>query len=391
MSAHARLLDARVARRPGVRLTPNTASFVVRDATPADNADLIALSAACAMSGDIGLRIDRRPDFFALNRLEGQRWQVGVAELAGRVVGCIAISERRAFVNGVETLTAYVGDFKVHPDHRDTRIADALSHYGERACADLPAAAPVMITVLAGNRAMERRLSGPRGVPAFRKLATVRTHSIPILWHRRIAAGGTLLIETARWSDLNEMLRLWNKVAPQRQLAPVFTATSMAEWIRGAPGLDISSYRLARSVNGELLGFFAVWDQRAFKQLSVVGYSRRMSVARAAFNALAPAVSAERLPRRGEPLPCVSAANICVLESRPDVLRALVLAAYNDLRGRQYSFMNIGLDRRDPLGTSLDGLLAQPTDVNAYVMTTRRGVMPELLDGRTLHYEIALV
>ena len=81
MSAHARLLDARVAHRPGVRLAPDTAGFVVRDATPADNADLIALSAACAMSGDIGLRIDRRPDFFALNRLEGQRWQVGVAEL----------------------------------------------------------------------------------------------------------------------------------------------------------------------------------------------------------------------------------------------------------------------------------------------------------------------
>jgi hypothetical protein len=391
MSAQTEVLDTGVGHRPRVGLAPNTSGFVVRDATPADNADLIALSAACAMSGDIELRIDRRPDFFALNRLEGQRWQVGVAELTGRVVGCIAISERRAFVNGVETLTAYVGDFKVHPDHRDTRIADALSHYGERACAHLPPATPVMITVLAGNRAMERRLSGPRGVPAFRKLATVRTHSIPILWRRHVESQGTPMIEAARWSDLDQMVRLWGKVAPHRQLAPAFTATSMAEWIRGAPGLDISSYRLARSLNGELLGFFAIWDQRAFKQLSVVGYSRRMNVARAAFNTVAPTVGAERLPRRGEPLACVTAANICVLESRPDVLRALVVAAYNDLRGRRYSFMNIGLDRRDPLGTSLDGLFAQPTDVNAYVMTTRRGVTPELLDGRTLHYEIALV
>lgn len=391
MTALTQLVDDRATPRTGIRLSEDAPGFVIRDATPADNADLIALSAACAMTGDIGLRIDRRPDFFALNRLEGQRWQVGVAEALGRVVGCIAISERRAFVNGVETPTAYVGDFKVHPDHRDTRIADALSHYGERACADLPAAAPVMITVLAGNRAMERRLSGPRGVPAFRKLAGVRTHSIPILWQRRADVRGRLLVETARWSDLNEMVRLWRKVAPHRQLAPAFTATSMAGWIQAAPGLDISSYRLARSVNGELLGFFAVWDQCAFKQLSVVGYSRRMSVARAAFNALVPVVGAERLPRRGKPLECVTAANICVMESRPDVLRALVIAAYNDLRGRKYSFMNIGLDLRDPLGASLDGLLAQPTDVNAYVMTTRRGVMPELLDSRTLHYEIALV
>jgi hypothetical protein len=46
---------------------------------------------------------------------------------------------------------------------------------------------------------------------------------------------------------------------------------------------------------------------------------------------------------------------------------------------------------RDPLSAALDGLLAQPTDVNAYVMTTRRGVFPELLDTRPLHYEIGLV
>jgi hypothetical protein len=45
----------------------------------------------------------------------------------------------------------------------------------------------------------------------------------------------------------------------------------------------------------------------------------------------------------------------------------------------------------DPLSSALAGLFAQPTDVNAYVMAQRSGVAPELLDGRPLHYEIALV
>ena len=52
-----------------------------------------------------------------------------------------------------------------------------------------------------------------------------------------------------------------------------------ADWIQKAPGLDISSYRLARTARGELVGFLAVWDQRSFKQLTVVGYSRRMNAA----------------------------------------------------------------------------------------------------------------
>ena len=366
------------------------AAFTIRDGTVEDNEQLIELSAACAMVGEMSLRVDRGPDFFALNRLEGDRWQLGVAEVAGRVVGCIAFSERRAFVNGCESRTGYVGDFKVHPHFRNTKIADALSHYGERACAQLPPAAPVMITVLAGNKAMERRLAGPRGVPAFRRVATIRTHSIPILW-RRGTRPPRIKVEPARWGDLDRMVKLWNEVAPRRQLAPVISADSLAQWIQSAPGLDISSFRLARSTNGEILGFLAPWDQRSFKQLTVVGYSRRMNIARIAFNSAATILGAELLPKTGAALSCVTTTHICVPEDRVDVLRALLLSAYDELRRSRCSFLNVGLDVRDPLTAAIDGLFAQPTDVNAYVLTTRRGVLPELLDNRPLHYEIALV
>lgn len=365
--------------------------FTIREATLDDNEQLIAVAAACSMVGDIRVRVDRGPDFFALNRLEGERWRLGVAESAGRVVGCVAVSERSAFVNGREMRTGYVGDLKVHPDYRDTRIADALSHYAERGCADLPAAAPVMITVLAGNRPMERRLSGPRGVSAFRRIGTIRTHSIPILWRRATVQAGSVQIERARWSDLDQMVKLWGKVAPMRQLAPAFNADRLAQWIRSAPGFDIDSYRIARSASGEMLGFLGVWDQRSFKQLTVVGYSRRMNTARAAFNALATVIGAQRMPRQGLPLNCVTAAHPCVAPDRPDILRALLTSTYNDLRATDCSIMNVGLDTREPLSAALEGFLAQPTDVNAYVVTTRRGVLPEFLDARPLHYEIALV
>jgi hypothetical protein len=365
--------------------------FAIRDAAPADNQQLIALAAACSMAGDISLRIDRGPDFFALNRLEGQRWRVGIAERAGMIVGCVAISERLAFVNGRERRTGYVGDLKVHPAHRDTRIADELSRYAERVCELLPPTAPVMITVLAGNRAMERRLPGPRGVPVLRRIGTIRTHSIPILWRRRVNNPGSMSVVSARWTDIDEMAALWSRVAPLRQLAPVLSATAMADWILAAPGLDISSYRLARSSSGELLGFLAVWDQRVFKQLNVVAYSSRMKAARWAFNLLAPIVGGERMPRTGSPLNCVSIAHICVPADKPQVLRALVTSAYNELRHSGCSFMNLGLDRRDPLSPAMTGLLAQPTDVNAYIVATRSGVVPERLDERPLHNEIALV
>src|SRR5687767_7983362 len=92
------------------------ASFTVRDAKPSDNAGLVALTQACSMSGDIELRMDRSPDFFALNRLEGSRWRLAVAEREGEVVGCICFSERECYLNRKVQRTGYVGDLKVHPN-----------------------------------------------------------------------------------------------------------------------------------------------------------------------------------------------------------------------------------------------------------------------------------
>jgi hypothetical protein len=368
--------------------------FVVRDVRSTDNAGLIELASSCAMTGDLTLRIDRSPDFLALNRLEGDRWRVAVAERGGRIVGCVAFSERTVFVNGLRTRTGYIGDLKVHPDYRCTTIADALSMWAGEACDTLPPRSPVLITVLAGNRAMERRLSGPRGVPRFNKIATVRTHSISVLWKRgRSSRWGANAIETtpAAWTDVPEMAELWNRVARKRQLAPAMTTKTLAAWIKRAPGLDISRYLLARSRSGELLGFMAVWDQRSFKQLTVLGYSPRMAVAKKLFNFLAAIIGAKPLPPAGSPLGCATIVHLCVPADRPRVLRALLIDAYNQLRHTDCSIMNLGLDVEDPLAAALRGMFAQPTDVNAYLMAERSGVSPEVLDGRPLHYEIALV
>ena len=131
----------------------------VRDATDADNAALIGLAAACTMQGHIALRVERGPEFFALNRLEGEAWRVGVAtNAAGHVLGCVAIARRLAYVNGSERPIAYVSDLKVHPTARGSGAADLLTQYACETAAELcGASAPLLATILAGNAAMENR------------------------------------------------------------------------------------------------------------------------------------------------------------------------------------------------------------------------------------------
>jgi hypothetical protein len=87
----------------------------------------------------------------------------------------------------------------------------------------------------------------------------------------------------------------------------------------------------------------------------------------------------------------VSALHLCVPADSPAVLRALLLAAHDALRGRGWAFFTLGLDARDPLRLALRGLWAQPTVVRAYVTTPAGCYAGPRLDSLPLHHEVALV
>lgn len=363
----------------------------VRDASEADNGALVALAEFCPMRGDITMCVDRAPDFFALARLEGERWRVGVAKDGGRVIGCVAASERHAYVNGAATRTAYVGDLKVHPAHRGSFAADALEEFAREACRGHGGDDVLTLaTVLGGNGTMERRADGRRGLPTLTRFATLDVHAIPLLWRRPERVAG-LRVDAAREEDLYEMGALWNHVAPKRQLAPVLGAARLRAWIDGAPGLAIDDYLVARRSDGRIAGFLALWDQYFIKQLRVLGYSPRLALVRTALNAVAPIAGTPRLPAAGHVLPSLAALHCCVPGDEPEVLRALLLHGYAARRGRGYLFLTLALDRRDPLRVALRGLLAQPTAVGAYVTTPAGLYAGAPLDARPLHFESSLV
>lgn len=370
------------------------ATGLVRLASESDNVALIDLAAACPMEGDLSLRIDRAPDFFALNRLEGDQWKVAVVDgPAGDPVACVATAERRAWMHGRPVTMIYAGDLKVHPDFRDTRTADALERFvADTARETAGDRTPVLLTVLAGNAAMERRAPGPRGLPRLHRFATLHSFSIPLLWRRPVDGALDLHVQRATADDLEEMAALWSTIAPMRQFSRVLDAEGLARWVGGAaPGLEIDDYLLARDRRGTLLGFVGMWDQRALKTLRVLRYSPTLSMLRGLVTVVAPFVGAAAPPEIGAPLHYATAVHLCVPLDRADVLRALVLATYDQMRGSDRVFMNVTLDAREPIVAALRGLLATPTAIHAYATTPRGAWDGPALDDRPLHFETALV
>ncbi len=106
---------------------------------------------------------------------------------------------------------------------------------------------------------------------------------------------------------------------------------------------------------------------------------------------VAPLVGAAAPPEIGAPLHYANAVHLCVPVDRADVLRTLVLGAYDRLRGSDRVFMNVALDAREPIVAALRGLLATPTAIHAYATMPRGAWEGPALDDRPLHFETALV
>jgi GNAT superfamily N-acetyltransferase len=386
------LLQRRIAVcrvRPAPAVGPS-GSVRVREARAADNAALLRLAAGCPMEGDLTLCIERAPDFFALTHVEGDRTRLRVAESPGGLVGCVALAERTSHLDGRPARTLYAGDLKVAAPWRGQGVADALvADICELACRRGDAETPVLLTVLAGNHNMERRLDGPRGLPPLTRLATVRSLALPAL--RRRQRVEPWRIRAARPADVEAMLALWGRVAPQRQFAPVhWTPEAFVRRSESLPGFGLSAYRLAHDGAGRLQGFLGVWEQSSLKQLRVVADSPRLARSRRALQLLGPVLGLPPLPHAGQILRCATVFGLCVPSDQPGVLHALLRRALHELRAAGIGVLNLALDVRDPLLAGSRGLFAQPTLIHAYVCRPAGRWQGAPLDGRPLHLETAL-
>jgi len=190
-------------------------------------------------------------------------------------------------------------------------------------------------------------------------------------------------------NDLEQMSVAWRRYAVRRQFASVMDTAALDRWMHEAPGLRIDDYLLALDRQGRVRGFLGIWDQRAFKQLRVVGYSRRLAWTRRALTSLAWMAGAAPLPLPGEVLPALATVHACADD--PGILRAVLLEAYRRHRGGRHAFLTIGLDGRDPLWAATSGLLAQTTLVHAYVTTPRGSADLAAYHDAPVHHEMALV
>jgi hypothetical protein len=179
----------------------------------------------------------------------------------------------------------------------------------------------------------------------FQPVAEFQTLAIS-LGRVRAASQGQYQISFANSGMEGELAKFLRHYGPRRQFFPVLTERSIRDLT--SLGLRVEDFCVARR-KGQIVGGAALWDQTAYKQTVVQGYSGWLKAAVPFYNIGAPWIGCPALPRPGSKLRGVYGAFVCVAEDGTDAFAGILRELYNRAISRGFHYLLVGLDARDPL------------------------------------------
>lgn len=325
--------------------------FHYRLATPADDAAIRQLLAAHPVPGHITLGYEREPDYFLGCGTMGSFWQVLVAshEATGELAGLACRATRPMWINGEVQEVGYLSQLRVAERFRGHWLVVRGFHMFRTLHEDGRVSAYLATIIEENDEARGLLVERPRRtMPAFREREQLLTLALLLRRSRRPpSAPDGLRIERGSAETLGEIVAFLRRQGAQRQFFPVYEEKDFG----GSPltrGFAVEDFLVARR-GVQIVGTLGLWDQLAYKQTVVRGYSGGLRAARPMLNGALRLIGASPLPDPGQPLRFVYASFLAIAQDDPVVFRTLLRHGYHLASERGYSFLMVGLVARDPL------------------------------------------
>jgi len=366
---------------------------VVALATRADEPEVRRLLRENPMAGRVRVSLEREPDAFLAAAVEGRPHHTVVARetASGRLVGMGHRAVMDVYANGVPARVGYLSQLRVDGAYRGRRRLLARG-YDLLAAQRGPDEEPFDLTsIMADNEPALRLLgAGVPGLPTYRPLG--RFVTLVISTWRAPRWDGRPPVEAARPEHALEIAACLDRNAARYQLARRWLAADLASNER-CPGLRPGDFRLAFGRGGRVTGTAALWDQSAFKQVVVRGYSPAVARARWWINRGAWLLGAPRLPAPGRALPHAYLSHVAVDGDDTSVFERLLAAIMAEASRRRYAYVVAGFAERHPFLA----VLRRRCRVREYPSVLHAvygedGIRAaSSLDGRLPHVEVALL
>ncbi len=306
--------------------------FDIRLAEAADDVEIRCLLREHALPGEVRLTLEREPDSTIAAAIEGdvQHTLIARERVTGRIAGIASRSERSVFVNGRVTRIGYLGQLRTNlRGHRVPSLLDEGFAFC-RSLHDRGTVSAYLTVIVEGNHRAHRMLSGLHSpvAPSFTRVGTLTTLAIP-RGHQRGRSRTGIEIRTGSVELLDDIVTCLNRNGRRHQFVPLWSVDDLISTVRTS-GLAVDNFLVATR-GSRVVGCAALWDQRAFKQAVVRGYSPQLAKWRRLINLAAPLFRIPALPPIGSPLEFVYLSHVAVDDDRAEVIAALVTEARRTL------------------------------------------------------------
>lgn len=311
-----------------------------RIATLDDNQQLIDLTAASGMKGDISLRIDRQPNFFKLLEMRGESI-VFVAVDKDVIIGCICASLQEVTINKQVFPMQYIGDFKVLESYRNKGVGlNLCNHLG-----DYVLATAVDIAFLNFSKGNNKPLSFFKdrpNIPDFENIGVFNI--IQFIGKRRKSIHPKFKIEETSVTD--ELLQFLNDYHRNYELGSVITK----EKLEGTTNFIIRN-------DFKIIAVISLIDTMSVKQNVVTHISWKLKYLLQLINLFKNSLGISKMPLLNEPVKMIYVKYLAVIDNERGMVKELINYARNIVFQKEYSFVSIGLHEKDPLNHCFKGLL----------------------------------
>lgn len=362
-----------------------------RVAEPVDDEGIRRLLRESSTGGRMTLSLRREPDYFAAGQIAGLETTI-VAVGAGRIVCVGSVAVRDRYVNGRVMSVGYLGQLRLAASHAG-RIDVLRRGYSFFDSIRPALGASLYFTSIAADNCRALRLlgRGARGLPRYEAIGELVTL---LFATTRFGASRSMVRQTespaepsptAGSSSITELLATANVGC---QLAPVWTADDLQR-VRSL-GLRDESWSIA-GVGDRVDLAAALWDQRAFKQVVVSGYSPWLRRLRPLYNAFSTLRHRLPLPRVGE---VVSQAFICpvaIRDGQPDRMSDVLYDLGSKAKADGIRALTWSTDARDPRLPHLRRRFRPRAYHTTLFKVTWPGDPSVPLDGRLMYPDAALL
>lgn len=305
-----------------------------------DNQQLIDLTSASGMMGDISLRIDRHPNFFKLLDLRGES-TVFVAVDNNVIIGCICVSLQEVYINKQIFPLHYIGDFKVLESYRNMgvglNLCNQLADYVISTGVDL-----AFLNFSKGNKKPISFFKGRPNVPDFEDIGVFNI--IQFIGKREKTIKSKFKIEETQATE--ELVQFLNEHYSNYELGTVITKEKME---------GTTSFVIRNDI--QIIAAMCLIDTMDVKQNVVMHLSRKMRYLLQFINFFKSFYGISKMPVLNEPVKMVYVKYLAVNGNEKEMVKGLINHARNLVFQKDYSFVSIGLHEKDPLNYCFKGLL----------------------------------